>query len=37
VLQFATIINAGRRPAQSTAMLSVLNDYFDEKNAAARA
>jgi hypothetical protein len=37
VLQFATIITPDADPLKATAMLSVLNDYFDEKNAAARA
>jgi len=36
VLQFATIITPDADPLKATAMLSVLNDYFDEKNAAAR-
>lgn len=37
VLQFATIITPDADPVKAKAMLSVLNDYFDEKNAAARA
>ena len=37
VLQFATIITPDADPLKAKAMLSVLNDYFDEKNAAARA
>ncbi len=36
-LQFATIITPDADPVKSKAMLSVLNDYFDEKNASARA
>ena len=36
-LQFATIITPDANPVKVKAMLSVLNDYFDEKNAAARA
>ena len=37
VLQFATIITPDADPVKAKAMLSVLNDYFDEKNASARA
>jgi uncharacterized protein YunC (DUF1805 family) len=37
VLHFATIVTPDADPVQRQAMLSVLNDYFDEKNAAARA
>lgn len=37
VLHFATVITPDADPLQRKAMLSVLNDYFDEKNAAARA
>ena len=36
-LQFATIITPDADPVKAKAMLSVLNDYFDEKNASARA
>jgi hypothetical protein len=36
-LQFATIITPDADPVKRKAMLSVLNDYFAEKNAAARA
>jgi hypothetical protein len=36
-LQFATIITPDADPVKVKATLSVLNDYFDEKNAAARA
>jgi hypothetical protein len=35
-LQFATIITPDADPVKRKAMLSVLNDYFAEKNAAAR-
>ena len=37
VLQFATIITPDADPVKAKATLSVLNDYFDEKNASARA
>ena len=37
VLQFATIITPDADPVKAKATLSVLNDYFAEKNAAARA
>ena len=37
VLEFATIITPDADPVKTKAMLSVLEDYFDEKNAAARA
>lgn len=36
-LQFATIITPDADPVKARATLSVLNDYFDEKNASARA
>ena len=37
VLQFATIVTPDADPVKREAMLAVLNDYFDEKNANARA
>jgi hypothetical protein len=37
VLQFATIITPDADPAKRAAMLAVINDYFAEKNANARA
>ena len=37
VLQFATIVTPDADPVKAKAMLSVLNDFFDEKNASARA
>jgi hypothetical protein len=36
-LQFATIITPDADPVKRKAVLAVLNDYFDEKNASARA